>query len=122
MPFDGTDYQPEQSLELKALRHALAFFSDESRWHRGMDCFGPGQEPNRAKCVGAAICYGAKGGFTQWNWISEILGITDSVGRFNRDCPDFATLIAHLKTRIAYYESQRMSAYAKASVDEKVAA
>ncbi len=116
MPRDGTF--PEMSLEEKALRHADAFFTDESKWHRGSGCFGPGGSMGGTMCVGVVLIRGAEDALQceysrehQFRWATGALGLPQiygqTVGHWNRACPDFATLKAHLKSRIEYYQNQR---------------
>ena len=111
MPFDGTDYQPEQSLEERALRHALAFFTDESKWHRGMSAHGL----NGSMCVGLAIIRGAKhydpNSDPDYFFADGALGRENDVwvADWNSNCPSFTALKAHLKSRIEYYTKQRLS-------------
>ena len=114
MPFDGTDYQPEQRLEERALRHALAFFTDESKWASGVS----GSFKKGNVCVGVAMLKGGGYGIpysfavTQtardevYQFISRALGKPDVISW--NDTTNFATMMAHLRTRIAYYEDQRM--------------
>ncbi len=111
MPLDSTPL-PEQSLEERALRHALAFFTDESKWCRkGMS------GPSGSKCIGYAVLeylqdrdlrdrYGVT--FSFGAELDEILGLPICQNWNDDICPNFAALKAHLRARIAYYEDQRM--------------
>ena len=103
MPFDGTSYHEEMSTEEKALRHALRFFNDESKWEQH-DHKGAG--PNGSYCVGRVLiqCPGKLCN------IGDALGLAkdQSWSRWNDTLPDFATMITHLETRIAFYVAARV--------------
>ena len=98
----------EITLEEKALRHALAFFSDESKWMRGS----VGSINEGRMCVGMAIVTGS--GLTRplnmagRFFVDSALGIEGTANWNDNICPDFATLKAHLRKRIKHYEDQRM--------------
>ena len=108
MPFDGTEYQPEQSLEERALRHALAFFSGPEKWW---------QDRNDGKTIGST-CVGLlmirfydaaiRERSIKFDWVSDVLDVQHAPSW--NDAPDmtFATMIAHLRKRIKHYEDQRM--------------
>jgi len=114
MPRDGTSYEPEMSLEERALRHALAFFSGPEKWSRGSS-LGPGG----SQCIGMALANGFAFGArlvcectgSQLIQLNEALGFKGlyHLADWNDGlCPDFATMIAHLRKRIKYYEDERL--------------
>ena len=95
---------PEMSLEEQALRHADAFFTGPEKWHRGAEAFDP--KGTGAMCVGAALIRGTEnagndlGGKDRFLWAEKPLGLTELVAYWNMQCPDYAALKAHLRTRI----------------------
>ena len=110
MPFDGTEYHddPEISLEEKALRHALAFFSDESKWMRG----DAGSLKEGRMCVGMALVTGGLLARPLNDagrlFVDQALGVSRAAN-WNDTCPDFKTMKAHLETRIAFYQQKRLA-------------
>ncbi len=100
------------SQEERALRNADAFFSDESKWHRGHLACGD----NGSRCVGQAIIDGDVGAGRFGGWTladracraKNMFGFLIRAAQWNVRCRDFATMKAHLKKRIEYYEDVRM--------------
>ena len=111
MPFDGTDFQPlgrlHMSTEEKALRYADDFFSDESKWAQGHFI-----NENGGVCIMEAMFRFRKDatGFASgaFEMARSALAVGDCVVNWNETCPDFATLKAHLRARIKYYEDKRL--------------
>ena len=110
----------EMSLEERALRHADAFFTDESRWLRG------GNAQGDKLCVGMAMLRGAGAvGCKYWHGLSgelrptctpeqeqvaiRALNVGCRIIQWNDvGCPNFAAMQAHLRTRIEYYTKERL--------------
>ncbi len=109
MPFDGTDYQPEMSLEEKALRNVDDFFTGPEQWWQGAHT-----GPNGSKCVGGAL-------IAAYRQIANLDihfgdGVAEDILAISctpvwNDAPTtcFADVKTHLKSRIEYYTKQRLS-------------
>lgn len=110
MPLDGTDYQPEITLEEKALRHALAYFSGPEKWWRAGKPTPEWELGMERTCIGIIMCRFLVQHdplIGRWTWIDKTLAVPEATA-WNDNCPSFATMIAHLKSRIKYYEDERM--------------
>ena len=97
----------EITLEEKALRHALAFFSDESKWAQRTF-----ENDEGGICIGRAFINflrtkeGDKSSYA-FEIGTRALG-TDSLTGWNDSLSNLAALKAHLRTRIEYYTGKRL--------------
>ena len=109
MTYDGTDYQPEQRLEERALRYADAYFTDGSKWAKGH--FNNG---NGGICIMEAMFrFRHEIGISVVSTFEMTTSALDIAGcpiNWNDSiCPDFAALKAKLHERILFYQKQRLS-------------
>ena len=113
MPRDGSS--PAMSLEERALRHADDFFTGPEKWHRGSS-----RGPGGTMCVGMAlvkgfafkarlVCECRASQLLQLNEVLGFKGLYHFADWNDGICPNFATLKAHLRTRIEYYTKKRLA-------------
>ncbi len=99
---------PEMSLEEQALRHADEFFTGPEKWAQRTF-----ENDEGGICIGRAFInfLDAQEGAdtpTAYSLGTRALGMVSIIG-WNDTCPNFAALKAHLRSRIEYYQNQRLS-------------
>lgn len=99
----------------QALRYALKFFEDEGKWeHKNLS----GTGLNGSLCIGAVLMRARAtvrhedAGVWGWDgvWLSKVLQLGKGTASVWNDtvCPDIEALRRKLKSRIAYYEQERL--------------